>query len=791
MPEQEKKLRRCSFCHFLGHTKRNCLVLRATASDKPRGVPQAKSSAISTSSHSATVFVQSFGQLDPSPHVVDLRKQDTRHVLASVEPFRETKLAALSQRATVDFAVAIHGRKKQHSRFSFPRFRLPVFPSFGRFRFAGVAFLLLLSAIPVFPYYRKVSATNEKIATTSAEGFFALHASTVAAFQSDLEAAKVDLTRALGAFSSAKHIFNTEHPFFFSLLRFVPLVGDDVESGRHLLSAGHHLALGNTYVLKGMTETDASAEDTLLARFDTLSKFMPSIIAEYRSALAELQQIDSRAVPVDQQAAFVEFRSLFTVLFHDLEDVADLLHAIRVAVGGDAFQRYLIVFQNHHERRPTGGFIGSFALVDVQKGRIVNIEIPSGGSYDVKGQLTEYVKPPLPLQLVNGRWEFQDANWFPDFPSSAQKLQWFFEHSRQTTIDGVIAVNATVLERLLRVLGPVDLSLHGVSLDYNTAIATLQKEVEDRHNDEPKAIIGTLFQTLLAASQQISSADALKVLVEAHDALAQKEIQVSMDDASVQEVFREYGWTGAVAETAPTQDYVQVVSANLQGQKSDARIQETIEHQAVIDESGEIIDTVTIRRTHTGTPGEMFYGAQNISYLRVYVPAGAELIEAGGFEFPPESAFHVPEAWYEDDADLKRLETIEAVHAESGTVISREFGKTVFGNWLRTAPGETSVAYLTYRLPFRVAYERAPSDATLWETVLSPASPRQFSRYTLLAQKQSGSSAVFTSRIVYPHGWLPVWKSDNRMDLALNGATFEAPFLSDLVVGVLMEEERE
>ena len=49
------------------------------------------------------------------------------------------------------------------------------------------------------------------------------------------------------------------------------------------------------------------------------------------------------------------------------------------------------------------------------------MDIPAGDHMTCKASLPEYIAPPAPLLLSNKRWEFQDANWFPDFPASAQK----------------------------------------------------------------------------------------------------------------------------------------------------------------------------------------------------------------------------------------------------------------------------------------------------------------------------------------------------------------------------------
>ena len=531
----------------------------------------------------------------------------------------------------------------------------------------------------------------DAVVAESTNGFLALQSSTLAAVRADIPQAGVDLTNALQAFSAAEGLLNDEHSFLTSVLSVLPIVGPQVESRRLLLEAGQYLAFGNTYLVKGMESSSADPDIPFTDRIEIIRDHLQATIPQYKSALARLAKVDIAAVPVEYQGTFADWRVLFAAVVDDLGSVVELSNALAEAFGTDSFRRYLIVFQNHHELRPTGGFMGSFAIVDVQKGKILNVEIPSGGTYDLQGQLDTFVAPPLPLQLVNGRWEFQDANWFPDFAVSAQKIEWFYSHGRGRTVDGVIAVNASVLERLLRVLGPIEHEKYALLLKSDTVLTDLEQTIAtgvDREANQPKAILSSLLSELVEVLQTVKPADALRLLTELHDGMNQKEVQMYFNDVKLQDTFRRYGWTGELAPLAPARDYLSVVVANLQGEKSDAVVEQTIEHQAVIASDGTVEDTVVVRRIHRG--GNSFYAKPNISYLRLYVPEGAELLSAGGFTFPPESAFHVPESWNVADHDLQTYEHEEALHVETGTRISQEFGKTAFGNWVQTLPGETS-----------------------------------------------------------------------------------------------------
>lgn len=761
--------RRCSYCNFVGHTRRSCLVLKANHEK------------FETSSRAA-IPVRAYDPPPPSAHVVNLRRHDAESDRIAIVPYMEQSVRE-SARATMDFAAAVHRTVQVPEKLEKPKkprkafFSSPPkqFYAFGR----AAAAILLLAALPMpaMAYYRHLAEQGSRAVAESTNGFLALQTSTVAAFHSDLPRAETELTRALGAFAAARQILDNEHAWLRKAIEYIPLIGDGVESRERLLAAGEHLALGNAYLLKGVEAVNAAADTPLTDRLRLISPHLAGAKAQYRAAESALDRVRTTAIPVEHQRLFEEFRGAFGTLTDDVEDIVELLGAMDVVFGGDSFRRYLIVFQNHHELRPTGGFLGSYAILDVQKGSVLRFEIPPGGAYDLQGQLSAYVKPPAPLELVNGRWEFQDANWFPNFPASAEKIAWFYKEGRGTTVDGVIAVNGTVLERLLRVAGPVELSDRLVTLANDTAIAAVQESVEagsDKAAGKPKAILTDIAQALTEKLSAPAPLDALRLLVELHEALDQKEIQVYFSDPRAEDAVRSYGWSGELLATAPRQDYLAVIHANLQGQKSDAKIEQVIDHQAVVALDGSVVDTVTIRRRHRGTLGEAFYGVPNWSYVRAYVPEGAELLAAGGFQFPPEDAFHAPESWYPDDADVERYEHEEAIHEKTGTRITREFGKTAFGNWVLTNPGEISEVFFTYRLPFRVSMA--------WEDV-----DGKFSRYELVAQKQSGAEGTLLSRIIYPDGWTPVWRSDERMDLALNGAAIEAPFLEDMAFGLLLK----
>lgn len=657
---------------------------------------------------------------------------------------------------------------------------------------AAVVAALLITPFKASSFYQSVKSTTGQIASDGTQGFMALQDSTSALLQSNLTGAQDSVVIALQKFDSAVKAMDDNYSVLQKIAASVPILSGEVQSRQNIITAGQKIALGNTYLIKGIGESQNNSELNLTDRVKILTNHLNAAIPNYESALTDMAAVDAGVLPTEYQKTFIDFRILFTAFLDDLKDLSDLGKAVDEIFGGQGLRRYLIVFQNPAEIRPTGGFIGSFAVLDMKDGQINDIDIPAGGSYDLQGQLDTSVEPPTPLLLSNKRWEFQDANWFADFPSSAENLMWFYRHSRQVTVDGVIAINATVLERLLAIMGPVTDTARSVELTSSTALADIQTIVEDgpeKAANKPKQIISDLAPQFINYIYSAKPESVLPLMNSLTDALKVKEIQAYFTDANAEQTMRDFGWSGQILSIENNQDYLMVVNANIQGQKSDAEIKQTISHQAIIAEDGSVTDTVVITREHTGNAGDKFYGQTNIDYVRLYVPEGSELISAGGFTWPDEKKFRAPESWTSKDEFLASVEKELGYDAKSGTRLTNEFGKTAFGNWLIVKPGETRQIQFTYKLPFKVISNEIKTDENFLQKFVK--NDIATSRYQLVVQRQSGLNSEFESQIIYPTPWYPSWNEGDNSTLARNGMGINKfDLVNDQVWSLLMKNEK-
>jgi len=521
-----------------------------------------------------------------------------------------------------------------------------------------------------------------------------------------------------------------------------------------------------------------------------------------RALNVEIQKIDVDNLPVEYQSRFTDIKTKVEKLPNSLSLVVDNIDELKVFLGAGRDKRYLLIFQNNAEMRGSGGFLGSYALVDFREGKVRNLEVPGGGSYDTEAGLTEKIKAPAPLWLVNPLWHFWDANWWPDFPTTSKNLMWFYEKSGGPTVDGVISFTPSVIEKLLTVTGPIDMTK-----DYGLVITAdnFWQQVEltaERDNiiknnpavvanlpagekNKPKKIIGDLMAKIMEVlPQKLDKDNLIKLLSISEDSLASKQIMFYFNDADLEKTVSERNW-GGVMTTTPL-DYLMVTNTNIAGQKTDRVIKEVISHQASVATDGSVIDTVTITRTHTATKNEPLVGVRNVDWLRIYVPQGSQLLSASGFVSPDTKYFEAPDpSWVTNDF-LASTENLATTDTNSGTKIYQENGKTVFANWLMLDPGNSATITLSYKLPFNVWQTEPKTDfMSRLNNWLNPKNNILYS-YSLSAQKQPGAdNETMTTELVLPVSAKLVWdSSDNNQsslihNFALNRDQFYSVLLSN------------
>lgn len=669
--------------------------------------------------------------------------------------------------------------------FSFSRYALADYKKIMSFGLVAFVFILPLQA---FSYFNNLKATGAEALRRSEEAYASILAGSKKISNSDFSAASAQFDQAAGEFGMARGDIEAINFAVANMIRVMPVGGDKFSVGEAIIFAGEKFSWAGGRLLQSLADFSlAEDKKKLTQKIKILRNRLTIILPEVAAASDRLLGVSLGAVPEDKRAAFAQLQAKLPAFTRGLQKIISISDLMAEFLGDEANRRYLFVFQNTSELRPTGGFMGSLALIDFDRGEIKNMEVPGGGPYDFQGSLKERIAAPEPLRLINARWELQDANWFPDFPASAEKIKWFYEKGGGPTVDGVIAVNSDFVAELLGVVGAIDMPEYGKSMTRENFIEEMQKSVEleyDKKENRPKKIIGDMMPKLIDKIKAGDPKQFGKILAAAGRALSEKDILVYSVFPEIEHQITSLGWGGEIKNAGGDFDYLAVVHANLGGAKTDRVIAETVRLETNIGENAFVKNKLVITRRHNGVKGEVFTGVRNVDYMRVYVPEGSKLLSAYGFEAPPEELFENPGEDYWLDADLKNIEGRIMIDKASGTRISSEFGKTVFGNWVQVDPGEEVTVTLEYLLPFRLAFEDKDENwADKINEIIDGASPEKVF-YQLLIQKQPGAKSDFSAKINYPLGWQPAWLYGEGCSLGAASAEIRAPISSDMIYSI-------
>lgn len=673
-----------------------------------------------------------------------------------------------------------------------------VLPAYGLKALAAFVFIcfLIIAPFSAFNYYQKMQGKKSAVLEQAGEALLHLAISQKAASAQDLPNAQIQLEQSAANFNQAKTELDDINILIKSLISLMPETNKQFSTANNLMAAGEKLSASAatlTDALEQLKINKSLAGLNLTDNLTILKNHLNLVLPDLQDAVEDLGNISVEELPAEYQDKAVLLQTNLPNIVKNLEYFNSASDLLLKLLGQETKKRYLILFQNNNEIRPTGGFIGSYALVDIDRGNVTKINVPGGGPYDLKAGLKASIESPLPLHVINDRWEFQDANWFADVPSSAEKLSYLFEKSGGPTFDGIIFVNATLIQQLLAVTGPIDLPEYQLQINQSNFINVIQKEVEvnyDREKNQPKQIIADLTPLLLGKLLQSDNQQIIQLLNMFLTALSQKEIQFYFTDFDLETFVNQNNWGGKLKET--DSDYLDIVSTNIAGEKTDAKIEQTAILNVEVQADGSIINTLTITKTHNGLAGEPFYGVANLDYLRIYTPKGSELIKAEGFyQIPPEFYIVPNHEAYTKDPDISLIEVTRNIEPQSGTEILSENNKTVFANWVMVEPGKTQTVTVTYKLPFKLDLKSQENANGLWQTIkdnlgLDQDFNSDLQKYSLTWQKQSGKRN-FNIRVVvnFPKPLNYRYIYPNYMQKNSQTFSYIAELDSDKILGII------
>src|SRR3989344_2310175 len=576
---------------------------------------------------------------------------------------------------------------------------------------AAVVIIILISGFTIILPAQKTLTSAKKTQKQAQVTLDALKKQNVELASTELEKTKQDLEE------------TQKNLRALSYLKFIPLLSGYYNDADHLVNAGFD-GLGAARVLidsikpyadllglKGQGSfVGGTAEKRIETAVATMGKVTPHIddISRYLTdAKAQVDEINPNRYPsflgfskIQKSLRTLQKTTDSTAAF--IESAKPLIKILPNLLGEPDEKKYLILFQNDKELRPTGGFITAYAIFRIDKG-IIHVD-KSDNIYNLDATIPNKPKAPPPIRKYLPKvpvFNLRDTNLSPDFIESMKTFNSLYDKARgKEEVDGIIALDTSVLVSTIKILDDrVDAAgttfttkidkrcdcpqvIYELERNISTPLS-LDLRVSDLEAIQAgrKAIIGDLLYAIL--TKALKSSPKLywgPLFQDLTTQINQKHVLFYLYDKDAQQGIQAVGADGRIRPFAG--DYLHINEANFGGQKANLYVTKTVSQDYQVKNEGNIVKTVTINYKNPYPAsdcnlerGGLCLNAVYRNWFRIYTPLGSKLITSKG--------------------------------SEVKMISYSELGKTVFEGFLTVRPEGTAVFTILYALPKNIINDSA------------------------------------------------------------------------------------
>ena len=598
--------------------------------------------------------------------------------------------------STTSNPIIINNRPKIKVKRPLPKKSLIILAIF----IATIAFFALILISPAQKAYSDAKATFARIKVT----VDALKKQNIELASQELDKTKESLTQTQKSLDAMGY------------LKFVPIAGMYYGDAQHLTKAGFYgLDAARVLIdslepyadllgLKGkkgsfVAGTASQRIETAVITMGKITPHIDDIATHVEKVQKEIDAINPNHYVFSEKIKkqLLQVQQLVDQGVTFVNNARPLIKILPSLLGDPKEKKYLVLFQNDKELRPTGGFITAYAVFRIDKG-VIHVD-RSDDIYTLDNGIFGKPKAPAPIlkYLPNvTTLHLRDSNLSPDFVTSMDTFNSLYKKaSGYVPVDGIIALDTNVLvstikilddevyaggvrftsqndprcdcpqviyelERLVSTPKSVDLkvtTLAAVQAQRKDLIGVLLYAIMEKAlKSSPKLYWGPLFQDLLTQVEQ-------------------KHVMFYIYNKDAQSGIESLNAAGRIRPFEG--DYLHINQANFGGAKSNLFVQEAVSQNYEVASDGTINKKITINYKNPHAPsdcnlerGNLCINAVLRNWFRIYTPLGSRLIDSKGSEVKVTS--------YD------------------------ELGKTVFEGFLTVRPKGSAVLSLSYTLPFKV-----------------------------------------------------------------------------------------
>ncbi|MFC1653687.1 DUF4012 domain-containing protein [Patescibacteria group bacterium] len=369
---------------------------------------------------------------------------------------------------------------------------------------------------------------------------------------------------------------------------------------------------------------------------ELLSKTSLKIYNSLSEIEASLNNLETTNIKPQYNQQISQFTKIVREGRLSLREAQKILSIFKELVGVGGQKTYLLLLQNNAELRATGGFIGSFALVSFDQGKLLDIE--TYDVYSADGQLRGHVEPPQALKkyLGEANWYLRDSNWDPNFPTTARRAEWFLDKEMSRQVDGTIGINLNTVQDILGVVGGIELADYQENITSENLFQRAEYHSELNYfegSTQKKDFIASLINSLYLKLEEISQDGGVEIAKSIFRQADQSQILFSLRDPKLESVIQDTIFSGKIKSPTCAQysqencinDYLSIIESNVGVNKTNYFINRSLSHSVEI-QKGRLLERSTLTISNTAQSAAWPAGTYK-NYIRFIIPQNSSIKE--------------------------------------------------------------------------------------------------------------------------------------------------------------------
>lgn len=458
------------------------------------------------------------------------------------------------------------------------------------------------------------------------------------------------------------------HSRLISPLSHMPIAGRQLKAAAELTDMGARASRIGTMVvgavqaplLKQVPGAGKGPDpgQKVLAMLDALDPNLARISQELNQIAADHNRIPSAGLLPQISRAVAAFTSKVDIgsVEASLAELRRDEPGLRALLGSAEPQTYLVLQQDPAELRGTGGFIGTVGFLSFDRGKMApfnpqpveQIDFRNGRSVLGGPGTANHVDPPYPLAHVFHleSWALRDANWSPDFPTAAKQAEFLLGRETGRKVDGVIAIDPYLVQKLLSVTGPITIPETGDVVDQNNFYALTLGRVEVTSATR-KDFVSQAAREILAKLTAVPASKYASLLNALREGCEQRSVQAYFHDPSLQALVDHNQCDGQVQ--SPPGDALMIVEANVGGNKDDFWMKRRYNVQIALNRDGSAHHVLRLHYDGLSPHSRLLTGSWGYTgWLRIYLPPGVSAVSVSGakLDLSAELGRQVLQGWF-------------------------------------------------------------------------------------------------------------------------------------------------